>query len=437
MVTKEEMDRLCKQVADLSELAKKNNEELNGTIATMVKQALESHPAVTPERRIEFPTTAMKFDRSYREKAIMDKLPAEIVSEHDDILLLSKMLRTSPKNLKSWDGFAHRLGDFKKALDTQATGGGADWIPTEFSTQFYERVRVETKVASLFPLINMPSNPFVLPVELGRISTYKQAEQTGDSGSAIPVGDGSTISGKTTLTAVAQAGRILTSKELEEDSIVPVLAFIKKSLVTSLAEGREDCMMNGDVAGAHEDSDIQALGATDRRVMYQGFRSLANDNTYKSDLATFNIGNLRAMRGEMGKYGVNPSRLALIVGIKGYIKLLSLSEVMTVDKYGANATILSGELAKLDGVPVVVSEWVREVLDATGIYNVAGTKTVLHYANRDAWVVGEKRPITTQLLTELYSTSGQDGLIATERHVLAPLFAIASNKITWMGYNIA
>lgn len=436
--TKEEMEGLCKQVAELSTLAKKQNSELNETITGMVKEALATHQGFTPARTIEFPTTGMKFDREYREKAILSKMDKELVAQHDDMVLLSKLMRTSPKTLKSWGGFVQNLGDFKKALDTSASGGGTEWVPTEFSSQFYEMVRLETKVASLFPIITMPSNPYELPVELGRISTYKQAEQTGDTGQTkIPVGDGSAITGKTTLTAVAQAGRILTSKELEEDAIVPILPFIKMSLVKSLAEGREDCMLNGDTNATHEDSDIHALGATDRRKMYLGLRALANDQTYKTDLGTFNIGNMRGLRGSMGKYGVNPSRCALVVGVKGYIKLLSLAEVTTVDKYGSNATILNGELAKVDGMPVIVSEWIRENLDATGIYNVAGTKTVMHVVNRDAYVIGEKRPITTQLLSELYAESGQDALVATERHVFAPLFAIASNASTWMGYNIA
>lgn len=437
MATKEELENLSKQVADLASLAKKQNDDLNVQVAAMVKDALANHPGFTPERKIEFPVNSTsKMDRAWREKEIMSKMPKDLTEKSDDILLLSKLMRTAPQNLKSWSGFQQSLGDFKKALDTAASGGGAEWIPTDFSTTFYEMVRLDTRVASLFPMISMPTNPFKLPVEIGRISTYKQAEQTADTGQdKIPVGDGSSITDNTTLTAVAQAGRVLTSKELEEDSIIPILPFIRQALVRSLAEGREDCIVNGDTAGSHEDTDITL--ATDRRKMYLGLRAMANDQTYKSDLATFNIGNIRGLRGSMGKYGVNPNRLAIVCGVKGYMKLLSLAEVITLDKYGNNATILNGELAKLDGMPVVVSEWVRENLDATGIYNVAGTKTVLHLVNRDSFIIGEKRPITTQLLSELYAESGQDALVATERHVFSPIYAIASNKSTWMGYNIA
>ena len=138
----------------------------------------------------------------------------------------------------------------------------------------------------------------------------------------------------------------------------------------------------------------------------------------------------------MGKYGVNPANLAIITGIKGYINLLNLKEVTTVDKYGAGATVLAGELAKVDGIPVIVSEWVREDLTAAGIYGSGQTKTVLHFVYRDAYAVGVRRESSIQLLVEKYADSDQDALITRERVTFAPIHPIASNKTTYMGYNI-
>jgi hypothetical protein len=68
---------------------------------------------------------------------------------------------------------------------------------------------------------------------------------------------------------------------------------------------------------------------------------------------------LRGNRKKMGKYGVDPNELAHILSINEYIDLLSDTAVFTLEKYGPNATILTGELAKVDNVPVIVSEAVR------------------------------------------------------------------------------
>jgi len=52
--------------------------------------------------------------------------------------------------------------------------------------------------------------------------------------------------------------------------------------------------------------------------------------------------------------------------------------VRTVDKYGQFATVLNGELGKIDGIPVIVSEKIRENLNASGVYDgTTTTKTLL------------------------------------------------------------
>jgi len=177
--------------------------------------------------------------------------------------------------------------------------------------------------------------------------------------------------------------------------------------------------------------------ASDRRKLWLGLRAMAHDQSYTQDLSTFNITNLRAMRSAMGKYGVRPGDLAWITSISGFLAdLIDLPEVRTVDKYGVNATILTGELAKLDGIPVIISEWARENLNAAGVYDgVTTNKTTLSLVNRNAFVMGERRKGSVQLLKELYAESDQDALIVRERVTFDPLFPIDSNESLQLGYN--
>jgi len=267
------------------------------------------------------------------------------------------------------------------------------------------------------------------------LKTFKQPENTANTGqTAIPVGDTASLSGNLTFTAVGHAACVLSSKNAEEDAIIPVLPFLQKELVAALAEGRADAILNGDTAGTHEDTDVTS--AQDRRKICLGLRAMSNDNTYKSSLATFNMDTFRVPRAKMLKYGVKPSDLAYIVGITGFFKLLALKELTTIDKYGTMATILNGELAKLDGSPVVVDENIREDLTVGAVYGSGQTKSVMHVVYRPGFALGERSDYTMQLLKELYAMSQQDALIVSERFDFKPIYPIASNKTIWTGHSI-
>ncbi len=429
--TKEQVEELCKKVHDLTELAAKKSADNQDEVKRLVEDVLKNHPGFTPARKLEFAN-----NQPTKLEEIIDSMPVELQKEADDLFIVSAITKKKPNQLKAWNGFTRKLGDFKKALDTATQYQGADWVPTGFSNQLFELVRLENKVMALFPQINMPTNPYVLPIQIGRLTSFKHAEQTADtSQTLIPVGDVNNITDKTTLTAVGHAVQVLCSKDVEEDSIVPMLPFLRSQIVSTLAEGREDCTLNGDTNGSHEDTDISASNS--RRKMWLGLRAHAHDQSYTGDLGEFTLSNTRLLlRKPMGKYGVNPSKLAYVTGISGYINLLNLKEVTTVDKYGAGATVLAGELAKLDGIPIIVSEWVREDLDATGLYVSGGTKTVLHLVYRDAFAVGVRRESSIQLLVEKYADSDQDALITRERVCFVPIYPIASNKTTYCGVNI-
>jgi len=139
----------------------------------------------------------------------------------------------------------------------------------------------------------------------------------------------------------------------------------------------------------------------------------------------------------MGKYGVNPNNLAWIAGVRVFHKLLSLPEVLTVDKYGANATILTGELAKLDGIPIIVSEFIREDLNASGVYDgVTTNRTILPLVYRPAFLYGDRRTITLRVSQELYMETDQDVAIATQRLDFQPVQDAASEPVVGLGYNI-
>lgn len=431
-VKREEFDNLAKLVKDTAEEVKKGRSEALDSMKAALKEALANHPGMTPERKFVPPDYAPS-----QEEEIVGALPKELHQDVDNALLLSAITGRKVSELKYWKRAQRKLEPALKAISaTGSTGYGSDWVPTMFSPTFREMVRVAGKVVPLFPVIPMPSNPYKLPIEIGRMTSYKVAENTGDTGqTAVPKGDASTLTGATTLTAAAHASMVLISKDAQEDSIIPMLPLLSQRLPQVLAEGREDALVNGDTAETHEDTDTTA--ANSRRKLVLGLRAMANDNNYKVDLSTLNLTNFRKMRKGMGKHGIMPKDLAYIVSLAGFFELVSLGEVTTIDKYGQFATVLNGELGKIDGSPIVVSEFIREDLTTGAVYGSGQTKTVMHAVNRNGLVVGERSEYTFQMLKERYAENLQDALLVHERFDFKPLFPIASNKVTYMGHSVA
>lgn len=361
------------------------------------------------------------------------RLPAELQERADDIYLVSKFLQRDPRSLKMWREFASEASALRKAMDTATSGEGLDWIPTGFSSELIRKVKLQLKVSALHRRIVMPTNPFRLPIEGADATAYLFAESTSDTATKITASTPGTSD--VTFDAIKLACRILVSTELEEDSVVAILPLLRDKIVQALAEAQETSTINGDTAGTHMDSDVTA--STDVRKAWDGYRKLAL-SAASVDCSTFDKSNLRAIRTAMGKYGVNPRNLAWIAGISIYNKMLGLDEVVTFDKYGPSATILTGELGKFDGIPIIVSEFIREDLNATGVYDgVTTSKTVLPLVYRPAFLYGDRRNITLKVSHELYMETDQDVAIATQRLDFQPVQDATTEPIVGLGYNIA
>ena len=311
--------------------------------------------------------------------------------------------------------------DFYKAMYEDTSGHyGSDWVPTNLSADLIRYIELELRVASLHRAIPMPTNPYKLPIQSGIIDAYLVAESTDATGNKAP--DSGIPSSNVTLTASKLAARVLISEEITEDSIVPILPLVKQDIAKALSRAVEKATIDGQKSGVIDTGD--APGANDVRNAWDGYRYEAPSSA-KVDFSSWSSSNglslLRALRAKMGKYGVKPGDLAYVVSIGGFNKLLSIDEVVTIDKYGPNATILTGELGKIDGIPIIVSEYVREDLDATGVYSGAGhTNTIVLLVNRPALMYGDKRKVTVKQ-DELIQTD-QTVVVATMRKAFTNLY---------------
>lgn len=431
------LESVTASIAKVSDLIEKANQrgaaektELMEYVKTLVKDALAGARGNTK---------TMEFDIApgSREKDILRKLPKSMQQQLDSAFLLGKALNIPVNKTKYWNETVRpELGDIHKAL-ADASNKGAEWVPDDFSSQLWEMVRLETKVAQQYVNVPMPTPTYLLPLQVGRIQTYTHAAQTGDTGQTLTVlGDPSVYTGQITLTAKAHVGAVLMNKDIEEDSIIDLMPQVQSDIITSLAEGRDDAILNGDSNATHEDSDTEAVTGH-RNKMWLGLRAQANDNSYVTDLSTLTELTVLSLRGNMGRYGASPKNLFFVTGTMGLIRLMGLGMVTTLEKYGPGATILAGELGKLWGIPLIVSEWVREDLNASNVYASGALNTCLYLAHNRGQVFGVRRNAEVQVLRELYARSRQDAIQVTERVAFSPTYPLSTNKTSWVGSQIA
>lgn len=428
------LENLLKQVSDMQKAveAKSDKAEIEKRMTDIVEKRLAAQKTAMIEemRKGEFEPRPVEIDHPNREMLICKSDDPKVRSFqkwNDDVLILSTLLKKHPTKLDMWRKQAEGVSEMKKAMDSATANEGNEWIPTEFSAELHDRVRLALKVAGLFSGLDMPSDPYKMPLVKSDATAYFTPENTADTGTKITA----STPGTNNLQLISKklAARVLFSEELREDSIVPVLEFVKNNMAIAHSVALEDGIINGDTAGTHMDADVTA--STDARKMFNGLRKDAQDSKQVS-LATLSTANLRSMRGNMGKYGVDPSKLAWIVSAKGYMKMLGIAEVLTVDKYGPSATILSGELAKLDGIPIIVSEKVRDDLNASGVNDATtNSKGEVLLAYVPAFILGNRRKLTARARFD--EENDQQILVTTARWAFDSWLTVTSEFVVIEG----
>ena len=330
---------------------------------------------------------------------------------NDNCIILSALLKRDIRDLDYYGDRMHKSGELRKVMDSLTTSSGVEWVPTIFSSDWVRFVDLELKVANLLRRVQMPSDPYKVPYQASQVTVYLVAEQTSDAGTKFT--ESSPQTGNFQLDAKKLGVRVAFSEELTEDSIVPVLPMLREELGFAVGKAIEDAIINGDTSGTHQDSDVTA--STGRRKAFRGLRKHALGQSTQS-LSTYSNANIRSLRAKMGKYGVDPSNLFFLTGPIQYQKqLLNLSDVITVDKMGDKAVVLNGQLAAVDGIPVIVSPVMRENVNTVGVYDGTTTnKATLLLVYRPGFYLGERRGLELKLWEDIQY--GQNYLVGSTRN---------------------
>ena len=116
------------------------------------------------------------------------------------------------------------------------------------------------------------------------------------------------------------------------------------------------------------------------------------------------------------------------------MNFLELSEVVTLEKFGPQATVLTGQLASLAGIPIVMSRFMGADMNQNGLYdNVTKDKTGFVIFNPDSYSQYVRRQITIESDKDIASGSIQ--LVSTMRAVMDSPDAASVKNVVY-GYDL-
>jgi HK97 family phage major capsid protein len=329
----------------------------------------------------------------------------------------------------------HVLAPKIKAFGSTVVGGGDEFVPTLLSSAYIDEYLLDRLLEDRVKVIPMPSNPYEIPVVASGTKARKIAE-----GVSITATNPTTA--KLTLNAVKLGEYYELPSELDEDSAPDILAMARMENIKAQKNAVEAAMISGDDDGTHIDSDLEALGADIAEKVWKGWRRNALANSAGG--ATIDFSNaiiddtkLSTVISRMGKFGVNPAELMIIVGPAGWAQMRRLTSVFTNDKYGPQATVHTGQLASYFGSEIVVSEYMRESLNATGVYDgVTTNRASMLIVNKTRSFLGNRRPIQLKVVQDL--PYYDRWLIASYRRAGFTMFTQSATEVSVAyGYNIA
>ena len=321
------------------------------------------------------------------------------------------------------------------------SGVGAELIPDQFLAQLHMEYQVPTVVRSLFNEVQMTSNTMLAPrIDRGG-RPYIKGTVTSDNPALYPV---STVSmGQAQITAKGLATRYILDEELIEDSAVLLLPAMQRMIAKDMRDALEDAIINGDSAATHQDDianwDIRGRwgsaglgGSNDHRRLFVGLRAAAFDKSTTLNINSFDAAKMLELISQLGEYAASDK--VLIVSPEAlYENLMGLTQLITLDKFGPQATILTGQLGSIFGMPVVVSRFMSDDLATTGKYTGSGATTGMLVVSRESWNIFARRGI--QIQQEQDITSGAYNMVATERLTFDSLDASTVKNVAF-GFNL-
>jgi len=350
--------RLVEDVRKEFENEKADMEDVISKYKTDLEEKMEEIEAMRNSKR----------DFSGR-KANLKEYSSDLLGAH----ILGKITR------KGYDtDYAKEL--FEKAGVTYDATSSAG-IDVMVSSAFEEEVRQAQKVAPLFRELAVSSGATVLPIapdtEPANWSTAG-AETAANNLEEAGASDNNYNVNRITMLAYRLISSTFISNDTDEKVVVTLLPIIQSALARAHAIAIDKAIL---VGGGWTTGLVGASGTDDTNGYATASATTALDASGAGEVTP---ATLLGLRKEMGKYGLDPSRVAFIVPTDGYYELIDASGFTDVQEVGSDlATKLVGVVGSVYGSPVVATDQLAQNLSASG----AATTTAALAVNVDNYVV--------------------------------------------------
>lgn len=270
----------------------------------------------------------------------------------------------------------------QKALTSPDLG---DFIPQEYADEFIDLVRERNWLRGLLRVVNMPGATFFIPKISGDASVFYVSTEATQPTETKPT---FAAAGSVKLEAQKLMGYAQISNETDEDSRIAMMPIVRNSFAEAMAAAEEQAFLLGQYDGTY--------AADDPRSAFKGLCKLALDagqqvTADNTDL----IKTIETARLKLGVHGRSVNNLVLMVNPYTASQLRQLSQVLTIDKYGPNATIWKGEVGKVMGITIIENFYLPEDTDSPAVYYAPATadKGLAILINKNSPIIGDRRKV--------------------------------------------
>lgn len=376
----------------LADIEKRFAEQTN-----MQKSAIEGLESVLKEKAAEL-EAIQKSKMSFSDKQGQE---ATNYADREKAVLLSKIMGKSIESTKYGRDLVEKAG---------AHVPNATW-ELEVSRNMENEIRRRLVIVPNFRALDMQTNVMKIPVnpEAG-LATWIANTSFGTT--ASPGAAQTHQLKEITLSAYKLATMEYLAYEEEEDSLLILLPIIRDAMIRRVARGMDKAYLydaNSPFTG------VAAYDATSVATV--------------TNTGTVTTADLRKLRKDLGVWGLEPSDLRYIVSTETYFDLMDDTIFQTMDKVGAAATVLTGQVGQIGGTPVLVSDAFAARTGGTSSTNtnigaicvapanfLAGNQRGLRFDTQDL-VETQRKVLVASLRTGLTQFSTVNGMgVSTLRH---------------------
>ena len=296
-----------------------------------------------------------------------------------------------------------------RAMDTAESGYGSQLVGAQYVGDLWEAARRESVIFSRIESFEMTAPTAYLPVEVDIPELLFVSESTANNSanySTVKTG-----SQRVQVDAKKFVLHQMFSGEMEEDAILPFVPFLRRQAELGMRHYSDSLALNGDTTNAGTGNinlDDADPADTKHYLAFDGIRhvGLVDVTTNQTDMSGAAVAlydKLLKLRGKMidsarfvdWGHPIDPTDLIYVADPESADLIALQDEVLTVDKYGAGATVLAGEQLKIGRHPLISSMAMSKTEADGKVSTTGGNNTLGQVAafNRRGCVVGWRRRV--------------------------------------------